>query len=93
MKPMFTGIDCLQPPVADLDAALAFYRDKLGLSLVWRKKNEAAGLRGRDRAWDPTQSPRSRSQSSSPASTRNCAHMGLWSETEYLTRLWSVCET
>ena len=43
--PLFTRIDCLQLPVPDLDAALQFYRDKLGLPLVWREKDRAAGLR------------------------------------------------
>ena len=41
---MFKRIDCLQLPVSDLDAALAFYRDALGHSLVWRTET-AAGLR------------------------------------------------
>ncbi|MHC4716291.1 MAG: VOC family protein [Planctomycetota bacterium] len=44
-KPLFQKIDCLQLPVPDLEAALAFYRDKLGHTLIWRVGNEAAGLR------------------------------------------------
>jgi catechol 2,3-dioxygenase-like lactoylglutathione lyase family enzyme len=36
-------IDCLRLPVADLPAALAFYRDRLGLELLWRTA-DAAGL-------------------------------------------------
>jgi predicted enzyme related to lactoylglutathione lyase len=36
--------DCLQIPVPDLDAALAFYRDRLGHELVWRTET-AAGLK------------------------------------------------
>jgi catechol 2,3-dioxygenase-like lactoylglutathione lyase family enzyme len=41
---MFHGIDCLQFPVPDLEAALVFYRDRLGHELVWRTAT-AAGLR------------------------------------------------
>jgi predicted enzyme related to lactoylglutathione lyase len=41
--PLFRTIDCLRLPVRDLDAALAFYRDRLGHTLVWRN-NVAAGL-------------------------------------------------
>lgn len=44
-KPIFTGVDCLSVPIPDLEAALEFYRDKLGLEPVWKHKNEAAGLR------------------------------------------------
>ena len=42
--PLFRGIDCVRLPVADLDDALAFYRDRLGHDLVWRSET-AAGLR------------------------------------------------
>jgi predicted enzyme related to lactoylglutathione lyase len=42
--PLFQKIDCLQIPVPDLDAGLAFYRDKLGHELIWRTET-AAGLR------------------------------------------------
>ncbi|TMF14190.1 MAG: bleomycin resistance protein, partial [Chloroflexi bacterium] len=41
---LFRNIDCLQIPVPDLDAGLAFYRDKLGHELIWRTET-AAGLR------------------------------------------------
>ena len=41
--PLFQKIDCVRLPVNDLDSALDFYRDKLGLRLVWRASN-AAGL-------------------------------------------------
>jgi len=37
-------LDCVQLPVPDLDAALAFYRDRLGHPLIWRT-GTAAGLR------------------------------------------------
>lgn len=43
-KPLFLKVDCLALPVKDLEAALAFYRDRLGHSLVWRTKT-SAGLR------------------------------------------------
>jgi predicted enzyme related to lactoylglutathione lyase len=41
---MFRKVDCIQIPVPDLDAALAFYRDRLGHTLTWRIET-AAGLR------------------------------------------------
>ena len=37
-------IDCVQLPVPDLDAGLAFYRDQLGHELIWRTAT-AVGLR------------------------------------------------
>jgi predicted enzyme related to lactoylglutathione lyase len=43
-QPLFLKIDCLRLPVPDLDAALEFYRDRLGHALVWRSRT-AAGLR------------------------------------------------
>ncbi len=46
-KPLFQKIDCLQLPVKDLEAALEFYHDKLGLEIVWRT-DRAAGLRMAD---------------------------------------------
>lgn len=41
-KPLFANIDCMMLPVADLEAALAFYRDRLGQPLVWRTDQCAA---------------------------------------------------
>jgi predicted enzyme related to lactoylglutathione lyase len=41
--PLFRKVDCLQIPVPDLDAGLAFYRDRLGHELLWRTTT-AAGL-------------------------------------------------
>ena len=41
--PLFRKIDCLQLPVPDIDAGLAFYRDRLGHELKWRTPT-AAGL-------------------------------------------------
>ncbi len=43
-KPLVRKIDCLQIPVPDLEAGLAFYRDRLGHELIWRTET-AAGLR------------------------------------------------
>ncbi len=37
-------VDCVQLYVPDLEAGLAFYRDRLGHQLIWRTKT-AAGLR------------------------------------------------
>ena len=42
-QPLFRKIDNLLLKVDDLDAALAFYRDRLGHRLIWRD-TEAAGL-------------------------------------------------
>ena len=42
--PLFRKVDCVQIPVPDLEAALLFYRDKLGHALVWRTES-SAGLR------------------------------------------------
>ena len=41
--PLFQTIDCIMLPVPDLEAALAFYRDRLGHRLVWRAE-QSAGL-------------------------------------------------
>ena len=41
---LFRAVDCVQLPVPDLDAALPFYRDRLGHPLLWRT-GTAAGLR------------------------------------------------
>jgi predicted enzyme related to lactoylglutathione lyase len=43
-EPLFQKVDCLQVPVPDLEAGLAFYRDRLGHALIWRTET-AAGLR------------------------------------------------
>jgi predicted enzyme related to lactoylglutathione lyase len=42
-EPLFRKVDCIQVPVPDLEAGLAFYRDKLGHDLKWRTP-AAAGL-------------------------------------------------
>ena len=44
MTALFRKVDCHSIPVADLEAALAFYRDGLGHELIWRDA-AAAGLR------------------------------------------------
>ncbi len=42
-EPILRKVDCIQIPVPDLEAALAFYRDKLGHRLKWRSAS-GAGL-------------------------------------------------
>jgi predicted enzyme related to lactoylglutathione lyase len=42
--PLIRKVDCIQIHVPDLDAGLAFYRDQLGHTLIWRTER-AAGLR------------------------------------------------
>jgi lactoylglutathione lyase len=44
MKPLIRKVDCLRLYVPDLEAGLAFYRDRLGHELIWRS-GTAAGLR------------------------------------------------
>jgi len=44
LKPLLSKIDCVRLYVSDLDAGLAFYCDRLGLSLLWRT-HEAVALR------------------------------------------------
>jgi predicted enzyme related to lactoylglutathione lyase len=43
-EPLFRKIDGLRIPVSDLEAGLAFYRDRLGHHLIWRTPT-SAGLR------------------------------------------------
>jgi predicted enzyme related to lactoylglutathione lyase len=43
LKPLLQKIDCIRLHVPDLDAGIAFYRDQLGHSLIWRSEH-AAGL-------------------------------------------------
>ena len=42
--PLLAGIDAVTVPIADLDAGLAFYRDRLGHRLLWR--NDEVGQAG-----------------------------------------------
>lgn len=42
--PLIRKVDCVRFHVADLEAGLAFYRDRLGHELIWRTET-AAGLR------------------------------------------------
>jgi lactoylglutathione lyase len=44
MQPLIRKVDCVRLSVPDLDAGLAFYRDRLGHELVWRTE-DAVGLR------------------------------------------------
>ena len=43
-NPLLRKVDCIEIAVPDLDSGLAFYRDQLGHSLIWRS-DKAAGLR------------------------------------------------
>jgi len=43
--PLFTAIDHVGVAVPDLDAAIAFYRDTYGMSLVHEEVNEGQGVR------------------------------------------------
>jgi lactoylglutathione lyase len=43
-EPLLQKIDCIRLYVPDLEAGLAFYRDRLGHVLIWRTE-KAAGLR------------------------------------------------
>lgn len=38
---LFRKLDCIQLPVPDLDAAIAFYRGRLGHEVLWRRKTSA----------------------------------------------------
>ncbi len=42
MKPLLQKPDCIRLPVPDLEAGLAFYRDRLGHALIWRTADTAA---------------------------------------------------
>ena len=42
--PLIRKVDCVRLYVSDLEAGLAFYRDRLGHELIWRT-DAAAGLR------------------------------------------------
>jgi predicted enzyme related to lactoylglutathione lyase len=44
LNPLLSKIDCVRLYVSDLDAGLAFYCDRLGLSLLWRT-HQAVALR------------------------------------------------
>jgi lactoylglutathione lyase len=44
IEPLIKKVDCVRLYVADLESGLSFYRDQLGLELVWRTK-QAIGLR------------------------------------------------
>jgi predicted enzyme related to lactoylglutathione lyase len=42
--PLLSGVDAVTVPVPDLDAGIAFYRDRLGQPLLWR--NDELGQAG-----------------------------------------------
>jgi lactoylglutathione lyase len=43
-EPLMRKVDCIRLYVPDLEAGLAFYRDRLGHELIWRTENQV-GLR------------------------------------------------
>ncbi len=43
-QPLFKKIDCVRLPVSDLESGLAFYRDRIGLELIWVTE-DSAGLK------------------------------------------------
>jgi len=43
-SPLFRKVDCIRLSVNDLDSGIAFYREQLGLELIW-KTQHAVGLR------------------------------------------------
>jgi lactoylglutathione lyase len=43
-EPLIRKVDCIRLSVPDLDAGLAFYRDRLGHAVIWRTA-QAVGLR------------------------------------------------
>jgi lactoylglutathione lyase len=43
-SPLFRKVDCIRLSVQDLDSGIAFYRDRLGLELIW-KTQHVVGLR------------------------------------------------
>ena len=45
---MFRKVDCVLLRIPDLEEALCFYRDGLGLKLAWRRGSSSAGLTMRD---------------------------------------------
>ena len=43
-QPLIQKVDCVRLYVADLESGLSFYRDRLGLELIWKTEQEI-GLR------------------------------------------------
>ena len=43
-RPLIQKVDCIRLYVTSLEAGLTFYRDQLGLALIWRTE-QAVGLR------------------------------------------------
>lgn len=42
---MFKKVDCIRIQVPDIGQALAFYKEKLGMELIWKKGQDEAGLK------------------------------------------------
>jgi len=45
---MFKAIDCIQLYVDDLEKGITYYRDKMGLTLKWKKQTKAGFALGKD---------------------------------------------
>ncbi len=45
---MWQGVDCIQLYVDDLEKGITYYRDKMGLTLKWKKQNKAGFALGKD---------------------------------------------
>ena len=43
-QPLFEGVDCISMTVPNLEDGLAFYRDGLGMELLWQTE-QSCGLR------------------------------------------------
>jgi len=43
VEPLIRKVDCVRLSVPDLESGLSFYRDRLGLELIWRTE-QAVGL-------------------------------------------------
>jgi catechol 2,3-dioxygenase-like lactoylglutathione lyase family enzyme len=63
-SPLLTGVDAVTVPVPDLDAGIAFYRDRLGHVLLWR--NDEIGQAGLGLATPGTEIVLSTRQSYAP---------------------------
>ncbi len=48
MKPVFNNVDCVSFHVDNIDEGIAFYRDKLGLKLLWKTEDSCGLLPERD---------------------------------------------
>ncbi|WP_461022561.1 methylmalonyl-CoA epimerase [Thalassiella azotivora] len=58
-RPLFTAIDHVGVAVADLDAAIALYRDTFGMALLHTETNEEQGVREAMMGVGPADAPHS----------------------------------